>query len=201
LFELKNNVKRRYENMGQLGQQLQVNVPAGTGQVIVTGLNQAANSAKWTGTADGSVVKTDNWYWVGQVEITYQDTSDNREYEMTASVPEFQQFSDWYTVTAPAFDPNAHMGPPPPPPHGSISQQPPPTPGVPQPPLSTTHFATSLPDREAEKPRHGKHEQTALRAEQEVKPSHGKHEEKQSHEKREEKPSHGEHKPSHRAEE
>ena len=189
--------------MGQLGQQLQINVPAGTGQVIVTGLNQAANFAKWVGTADGSVAKTDGWYWVGQVEITYQDTSDNLVYAWSANVPEYQPFSDWYTVTTAAFGHTTAPGvPQPPPPHGGgISQAPPSTPGVPQPPLSTGHFATPLPGGETEKPRHGKHEQTALRAEQEVKPSHGKHEEKPSHGEREEKPGHGEHKPSHRAEE
>lgn len=171
--------------MGQLGQQLQVNVPAGTGQVIVTGLNQTGNSAKWEGTADGSVAKTDGWYWVGQVGITYQDTSDNGVSGMTANVPEYQPFSDWYTVTAPAFDPNAHRPPPPPPPptHGPIFQQPP----------ATENFATPPPGGQVEKPRHGKHQETPLRAEQEVKPSHGKHEEKPSHGEREEKPSHQKH--------
>lgn len=186
--------------MGQLGQQLQVNVPAGTGQVIVNGTNQTGNFAKWVGTADGSVVKTDGWYWVGQVEITYQETSDDVVYAWPASVPGYQPFSDWYTVTVPPFNP--------PPTHGQgVTQGM--TQGIPGPitpqPSSTEHFATSLPGG-SEKPRHGKHEETPLRGEQEVKPSRGEHERKPSHGKledkpshgeREEKPPHGEHKPSH----
>ena len=196
--------------MGQLGQQLQVNVPAGTGIVVINGMNQAANFARWQGTADGPVVKTDGWYWVGQVEILYQDTRNiagNFVFVTTANVPEFQQFSDWFTVTAPSFDLGGGMVPPPNVPTPPLSWAPvshlPPRPFgmVPPPPLSTAHFATPPPGGQAEKPRHGKHEETPLRAEQEVKPSHGEHEEKQSHSEREEKPRHGEHKPSHRAEE
>ena len=181
--------------MGQLGQQLQVNVPAGTGQVIINGMNQAANFAKWQGTADGPVVKTDGWYWVGQVEIVCQNTSNNSTTSAPASVPEFQEFSDWYSVTVPPFPP------PPGPTHGPTQGV---TQGIPGPitpqPSSTENFATTLPGG-SEKPRHGKHEETPLRGEQEVKPAHGKHEEKPSHGEREEKPRHGEHKPSHRAEE
>jgi hypothetical protein len=45
-LNLRKYKKRTYKDMGQLGQQLQVNVPAGTGQVVVTGTNQTGNFAK-----------------------------------------------------------------------------------------------------------------------------------------------------------
>jgi hypothetical protein len=170
-LKLKKTVGRKFN----MAYQLLIYLPGGASSVQVQGSNQDKQPATWTGTPqfdqttpDNQQIfsaSTNNWWWIGDVEILYTDSTGNI-HAYGANVPDTVSLEPW-AIAYCDVDPNSL------------------TTGLLR--LRTHSKAPPSTGRE-EKPRHGGHEEKPSHDKHEEKPSHGEREEKPSHEKHKEKP-------------
>jgi len=95
--------------MGSNGQQIAVVLPKGAkGSVHVRGKNQFDNMADWHGDVTNWAVSgsdtwfgvfTDNWWFKGDVEISYTDSAGKPQSWVCPSVPGTQDSDAWTTTS------------------------------------------------------------------------------------------------------